>query len=90
MLDSTKRKILQLSNVLALIITLIINGLSGTGIFNGKSVGEISDAYPNLFTPAGLTFSIWSVIYAFLIIFVIYQARDVFKTEKQNIPYIEQ
>ena len=90
MLKSSKRKILQLSNIVALIITLVINGLSGIGFFNGKSVGEISDAYPNLFTPAGLTFSIWSVIYAFLIIFVFYQARDVFKTQKDNIPYIEQ
>lgn len=90
MLKSTQRKILQLLNVIALIITLIINGLSGTGIFNGKTVGEISDMYPNLFTPAGLTFSIWSVIYIFLIVFVIYQARDVFKTEKEDIPYIEQ
>jgi hypothetical protein len=90
MQDSSKRKFLQISNIIALIITLIINGLSGIGIFNGKTVGEISDAYPNLFTPAGLTFSIWSVIYAFLIIFVFYQARDVFKIQKENIPYIEQ
>jgi len=27
------------------------------------STGDLSDLYPNLFTPAGLTFSIWGLIY---------------------------
>ncbi len=39
----------------------------------GRSTGEISDNYPNLFTPAGYAFSIWGLIYALLGIYVIYQ-----------------
>ncbi|TFG04063.1 MAG: hypothetical protein EU539_11675 [Promethearchaeota archaeon] len=90
MLQNKKREILQIFNIVAYILTIVFNALSGTGIFNGKTIGGVSDDYPNLFTPAGITFSIWSVIYLFLFIFVIYQARDVFKTEKEDMPFIEQ
>jgi hypothetical protein len=36
-------------------------------------VGEVSDAFPTLFTPAGYVFSIWGVIYTLLLIFSVYQ-----------------
>jgi len=39
---------------------------------NGISTAQISDSYPNLFAPAGITFSIWSIIYLLLGIYVIY------------------
>lgn len=90
MIESKKRVILQVSNIIALVITLIMNFLSGIGLINEKSVGEVSDNYPNLFTPAGFTFSIWSIIYLFLILYVVFQAKDVFKSEKENMVFIEQ
>ncbi|MGX7148683.1 tryptophan-rich sensory protein [Enterococcus ureasiticus] len=40
---------------------------------NGMTTQEVSDTYPNLFAPAGLTFAIWSVIYLLLAGFVVYQ-----------------
>ena len=40
---------------------------------NGRGTGEVSDAYPSLFTPAGVTFSIWGVIYLLLGAHVLYQ-----------------
>lgn len=40
---------------------------------NGRNTGEISAAYDNLFTPAGVTFAIWSVIYLLLGAHVLYQ-----------------
>ncbi len=40
---------------------------------NGRNTGEVSDAYSNLFTPAGVTFSIWGVIYLLLGAHVLYQ-----------------
>jgi hypothetical protein len=40
---------------------------------NGKTTGELSDLYPNLFVPSGLTFSIWGVIYLLLAAFIVYQ-----------------
>jgi len=90
MIDSKKRVGLQVGNIIALVITLIMNFLSGTGLINGRTIGGVSDDYPNLFTPAGFTFSIWSIIYLFLILFIIYQARDVFKSKKENMEFIEQ
>lgn len=49
-----------------------VNYLAVSLPLNGKTTGELSDKYPNLFTPAGITFSIWSVIYLLLGIFVVY------------------
>ena len=40
---------------------------------NGRTTGEVSLAYSNLFTPAGVTFSIWGVIYLLLGGHVLYQ-----------------
>jgi len=90
MIKGKRRELLQILNIVAYITMIIFNALSGTGVFNGRTIGGNSDTYPNLFTPAGITFSIWSVIYLFLLIYVFYQARDVFKTQKEDMPYFEQ
>ncbi len=55
--------------VFMIIVNFLANGLP----INNRSTGEISDAYPNLFAPAGLTFSIWGVIYLLLGGYVVYQ-----------------
>lgn len=60
-------------NILALIGVLTVNALANILPINGMNTGELSALYPNLFTPAGFTFSIWSVIYLLLIAFVIVQ-----------------
>jgi translocator protein len=61
-------------NIIGLLIVLIVNGMASALPINGRNTGEISNLYPVLFTPAGYVFSIWGVIYLFLIGFVIYQA----------------
>lgn len=58
-------------NILFLFSTLIINALGAFGKINGLSQKDISDKYITLITPAPSTFSIWSVIYALLIISLI-------------------
>ncbi len=50
-------------NLAAWIGMLAVNLLANTLPIAGRTTGAVSDAYPNLFTPAGLTFSIWGVIY---------------------------
>jgi len=50
---------------------LAVNTLANVLPINGRSTKQVSDLYPSLFTPAGLTFSIWSVIYLLLLGFVI-------------------
>lgn len=59
-------------NLLGLIITILVNYLSNTGFINGNRMKTISDLYDNYFTPASYAFSIWGLIYIFLIAFVIY------------------
>jgi hypothetical protein len=63
---------LAILNFIGFIGTVIVNGLSSALPINGKTAGELSDQYPNLFVPVGLTFSIWGVIYILLAIFIIY------------------
>ena len=64
----------QFMNIVALVATLIVNFLSNALPINGKTPAEISNALPNLFVPANYVFSVWGVIYFFLIAFVVYQA----------------
>jgi hypothetical protein len=66
-------KVLAILNAVGLVCVLIANYLANALPINGYTTGELSDAYPNVFVPAGLTFSIWGVIYSFLIGYVIYQ-----------------
>lgn len=54
-------------------VMIIMNALANILPINGKGTGEVSDSYPNLFAPAGITFSIWGVIYLLLAMYVLYQ-----------------
>lgn len=59
-------------NVLGLIFMMTMNVLAVFLPLGGKTTGELSDLYPNLFVPAGFTFAIWSLIYILLITLVLY------------------
>ena len=83
------KKTLQILNGVALIVTIIINYLSNTGIFNGNTMATVSDKYHNYFTPAGYAFSIWGLIYLGLIAFVIYQGRSISKKVEDEWPVLE-
>jgi hypothetical protein len=50
-----------------------MNYLANSLPLNGKTTGQLSDAYPNLFVPAGITFSIWGVIYLLLAVYCVVQ-----------------
>lgn len=52
---------------------VIVNFLANSLPINNRSTGDISDAYINLFAPAGVTFSIWGLIYLLLGGYVVYQ-----------------
>lgn len=66
-------------NSLGVLATLVVNALANALPINGKNTGELSDLYPNLFVPAGITFSIWGIIYLLLVLFCIYQFFSVKK-----------
>lgn len=74
-----KKKALQIANIVAFIVVIIINYTANAGIINGQTVGKISSQYDTPFTPASYAFSIWGLIYLMLAGFIIYQARGLFK-----------
>lgn len=59
--------------VVTYVAMIAMNALANALPINGRTTGAVSDAYPNLFAPAGLTFSIWGVIYLLLGAHVLYQ-----------------
>ena len=71
--SSYHQKNLSVFNLLAFIIVIGLNVLAAMGRVNGRTPAMISAQYETLFTPAGITFSIWGVIYAGLLAFTIYQ-----------------
>ncbi len=79
----------QIVNIIGFGGMIIVNFLANYLPINGKTTGELSAQYPNLFVPAALTFAIWGVIYLLLAFFVIFQAKDLFKKSKDmNIYFI--
>ena len=89
-MDIKKKNILLVAgNSLSIIATIVVNALAVILPLNGKTTQELSDNIPNLFVPAGITFSIWGIIYAFLIIFMIYQILSLRKKQPYDTGYIE-
>ena len=79
-MDTRRSQIfLAILNVIGFLGTIVVNGLANALPINNKTTGELSDQYPNFFVPAGLTFSIWGLIYILLAIFVIYQVVVTFR-----------
>ena len=56
--------------LVAYIVMIVVNILSNTLPINGQTAAEISNRIDVLFTPAGYVFSIWSVIYGLLAIWL--------------------
>lgn len=65
--------ILSILNIAAFLAVVTVNALANALPINGNTTGALSDSYPNLFVPAGFTFSIWGVIYLLLAGFAVYQ-----------------
>lgn len=83
------RILLAFLNLAALAATVYVNYLSVARPFNGKTTGELSDFYPNLFVPAGITFSIWGIIYLLLALNVIYQFVYSLRKETADDSFME-
>jgi len=68
------RRTVRILNIIGFFIMIGFNIAANAIPLNGVTVGEISDRYPTLFTPAGITFAIWGVIYFTIFLFIIYQS----------------
>lgn len=71
--DANVSTFTKVHTTVTFIVMIVVNALANIIPFNGLKTGEVSDLYPNLFTPAALTFSIWGVIYVLLGGYILYQ-----------------
>ncbi len=83
--ENVRMHVLAIGNVLAFIAVIVVNYLAVNLPIGGMTTWALSDLYPNLFTPAGLTFSIWGLIYLALLGFVIWQVIDFYKKRSKEI-----
>jgi hypothetical protein len=72
MTNSRQRLPLAVANLVGFVVVVVVNTLAITIPLGGMTTGQLSDLYPNLFVPAGLTFSIWGIIYLLLGIYAVY------------------
>ncbi|MHB1483262.1 MAG: TspO/MBR family protein [Saccharofermentanales bacterium] len=75
-------KIFAILNFIFFAGMLTVNALANILPINGYNTGELSDLYPNLFVPAGITFSIWGVIYLLLLISSVAQIVMAFTSQE--------
>lgn len=73
--------------ILSFLAVVVINGLANALPINGVTTGEVSDSFSNLFTPVGMTFSIWGLIYLLLAGFVLFYL-GVFRKSKFVDEYV--
>lgn len=76
---------LKIINLIMFGLMILMNYLANALPLNGKTTGELSAQYPNLFVPAGVTFSIWGVIYLLLLGFIILQFNTSNRAVVMNI-----
>lgn len=74
---------LKVTVLVTYLIMLATNAMATLLPINGITTGEISDFYENLFAPAGITFSIWGVIYFLLLLYCLYQF-GIFQDEEET------
>jgi hypothetical protein len=67
---------------------IVMNYLANALPLNGKTTGGISDSWPNLFVPAGITFSIWGVIYILLVIFCVLQFTTAYQAVISRVGWL--
>ncbi|MBI9106376.1 MAG: tryptophan-rich sensory protein [Spirochaetales bacterium] len=72
-------------NLIAFIAVVVVNGMANSLPLNGFGTGELSDLYPNLFVPAGITFAIWGIIYLLLAGFSVYGLTAAFSKNIETL-----
>jgi len=72
---TVKRTWIKVGVLLSFLVMVTVNALANILPINGINTGAAADRYPNLFTPAPLTFAIWGAIYLALLVYVIFQLQ---------------
>ncbi len=73
-----------LLNTITFAFAIFFNYWANSGKATGKTIGEISDQYDSLFTPAPYAFSIWGLIYLMLFSFIAFQWYEWLRLKKKD------
>lgn len=68
---------IKILNVILFAGMIAMNYLANALPLNNKTTGELSDSFPNLFVPAGITFAIWGIIYLLIAVYCVVQFTGV-------------
>ena len=82
-------KLLLISNIVSTLIVFVLNTLASMGVINNRTTGQLSDKLPNLFVPSGMTFSIWGVIYALLLVFIVRQSKGLLSEDAEGTIHVK-
>lgn len=83
-MSSNKKKAYAIINSTLILLVIFWNYWANKSTINGNTVGELSDKYNSLFTPAGYAFSIWGAIFLGLIVHGVYQLYSVFNPSQSD------
>lgn len=72
---------LAILNLVVYLIAFIVSQMSQFNLIGGNTMGDVSAKYESVFTPAGITFSIWGIIYIGLFAFTIYHLIQAYKKD---------
>jgi hypothetical protein len=76
-----KNTLRQISVVVVILATIVINVLADALPINGLNTGRISDTFHVYFVPAGYVFAIWGLIYIGMLAYAVFQALP---SKKEN------
>lgn len=79
-----KIRLFAILNFLFFLTAFSVSTLSQFKVFNNQNNAEISAKYETMFTPAGVTFAIWGLIYFSLFSFVIYHLVKAYKDGRKS------
>jgi hypothetical protein len=77
-------RLLAIVNTILLVLHISTAYLTQTSQLANKKVAQVSDEFPTYFTPAGITFSIWAVIYIALCGFVVFHLIKAFRSNERD------
>jgi hypothetical protein len=80
---------LALLNLVGFVAVVVVNALANALPLAGKTTGQLSDQYPNLFVPSGLTFLVWGLIYILLAIYAVHGLVQAIRMPAQGIPFMQ-
>ncbi|TMM58482.1 tryptophan-rich sensory protein [Maribacter algarum] len=78
------KKRFAILNLVSVVIVIAINYISQAIRINETTIGEVSNKYFNLFTPASYAFAIWGLIFLALLAYGIYQVKMAFFSDKAS------